>query len=129
MENRTALDGNFNLANSSSLPASMIEIKEIVGLQGAMTLLEKCGGTRIFIPRNLKIQHKLTTLLGFEAAKKMSAYFGGETLTIVRGSIAAKKLRNQEIVSRYGCGERVQELALLFELTERQIYSILAKDC
>ena len=57
----------------------------------------------------------------------MSAYFGGETLTIVRGSRARKAIRNREIIHRYGQGEKVSMLALTFELTERQIYTILSK--
>jgi hypothetical protein len=129
MVNRTVCDGSLKMAKSGVLPESMVEIKSIVGLQGVMTLLNKCGGTRIFIPRKLKDQHKLTTLLGLEAAQKMSAYFGGETLTIVRGSRANKSLRNCEIINRYDNGEKVPKLAMAYELTERQIYTILSKSC
>ncbi|MBF0454081.1 MAG: hypothetical protein HQL72_04590 [Magnetococcales bacterium] len=111
----------------SDLPASLVEIKEVVGLEGAIKLLDLCGGTRLFIPRNLKAQHRLANLLGLEAAQKMSAYFGGETLTIVRASRAKKKVRNRTIILRYGEGERVPELARAFKLTERQIYSILSQ--
>ncbi|MBF0448444.1 MAG: hypothetical protein HQL67_09610 [Magnetococcales bacterium] len=112
----------------SDLPGSLVEIKEVVGLQGALTLLNRCGGTRLFIPRRLKAQHKLADLLGLEAARLMSAYFGGETLTIVRGSRAKKLARNRSLIRRYNGGERVAELAVAFELTERQVYTILSKD-
>ncbi|MBF0444702.1 MAG: hypothetical protein HQL68_03875, partial [Magnetococcales bacterium] len=112
MESRTVCDGSFKMANSGALPESMVEIKSIVGLQGVMTLLNKCGGTRLFIPRKLKAQHKLNALLGSEAAQKMSDYFGGETLTIVRGSRANKSLRNFEIINRYDNGEKVSKLAI-----------------
>jgi hypothetical protein len=128
MENRTMYGDNFLAAESGQLPASMVEIKEVVGLQGAIKLLSSYGGTRLFIPRRLKAQHKLANLLGLEAARKMSAYFGGETLTIVRGSQAKKAIRNREIIHRYDQGEKVPMLALAFELTERQIYTILSKN-
>lgn len=116
-----------NSYQESDLPASMVEIKDIVGLDGVEKLLNRCGGTRIFIPRNLKAQHKLANLLGIEAAQRMSAYFGGETLTIVRASRAKKAVRNREIIQRYDRGDKVPTLAMAFELTERQIYSILAQ--
>jgi hypothetical protein len=127
MENRTECCDDYQGVEYGCLPPSMVEIKEVVGWQGVATLLHRCGGTRLFIPRRLKAQHKLATLLGFEAAQKMSAYFGGETLTIVRGSRAKKAIRNRRIVHRYGEGERVSVLALAFELTERQIYTILSR--
>ncbi len=127
MGNRTMEYDVLQVAKNVALPASMLEIKEVVGVTGAVKLLQECGGTRIFIPRRLKAQHKLANLLGLEAARKMSAYFGGETLTIVRGSRARKRLRNLDIVRRYDQGEKVPELARCYELTERQIYTILAK--
>ncbi|MBF0448399.1 MAG: hypothetical protein HQL67_09385 [Magnetococcales bacterium] len=117
-----------NQFRESDLPDSLTEIKEVVGLQGALILLNRCGGTRLFIPRRLKAQHKLANLLGLEAARLMSAYFGGETLTIVRGSRAKKLARNRSLIHRYDAGERVAELAVAFELTERQVYTILSKD-
>ncbi|MBF0192992.1 MAG: hypothetical protein HQL71_00480 [Magnetococcales bacterium] len=129
MENRTVFDGSVKIAKSVVLPESMVEIKSIVGVQGVLTLLNECGGTRLFIPRKLKAKHKLIVLLGQEAAQKMSAYFGGETLTIVRGSKANKSLRNCEIINRYDNGDKVPKLAIAYELTERQIYSILSKSC
>ncbi|MBF0381445.1 MAG: hypothetical protein HQL69_10525 [Magnetococcales bacterium] len=129
MINRNGHEGSMKIAKSGILPDSMVEIKSIVGLQGVMTLLNKCGGTRLFIPRKLNDQHKLTTLLGYEAAQKMSAYYGGETLTIVKGSRADKSLRNCEIIHRYDQGEKVPILARDYELTERHIYTILSKSC
>lgn len=110
----------------ADLPSSMIEIKEVIGLRGAVILLNRCGGTRLFVPRRLRVQHKLVVWLGMEAAQKMCAYFGGETLSIVRASKALKTVRNREIIARYGQGEKASSLALGFGLTERQIYTILS---
>jgi len=126
MENRTMQGEKFQVTEETNLPASMVEIQEVVGIEGVTTLLNLCGGTRLFIPRKLKAQHKLANLLGFEAAQKMSNYFGGETLSIVRGSRAIKAQRNRKIIQRYDQGEKVPALAVHFSLTERQIYSILA---
>jgi Mor family transcriptional regulator len=92
-----------------------------------MTLLSKCAGTRLFIPKKMKAQHKLSQLLGFEQASLMSHHFGGETISIARAARAKRALRNREIVRRYDAGERVPDIAQDVELTERQIYSILSQ--
>lgn len=108
------------------LPDSLAEIADVVGLEGALKLVEQCGGTRIFIPRKVGVQHQLANLLGFEQARRMSQHFGGETISIVRAAAALRKRRNLEIISRYDGGEGVRVLARAYQLTERHIYAILA---
>ncbi|MBF0446703.1 MAG: hypothetical protein HQL67_00735 [Magnetococcales bacterium] len=109
-----------------NLPESLLDIKEVIGYEGAMILLDRCAGTRLFIPKNMKTQHKLAKLLGFEQAQLMSKYFGGETLSIVRAARAKRDIRNKEIIRLYDAGAKVPDIAQQMELTERQIYSILS---
>jgi Mor family transcriptional regulator len=108
-------------------PESLTDIKDVIGYEGAMTLLNKCAGTRLFIPKNMKVQHKLAELLGFEQARLMSKHFGGETISIVRAARAKRIMRNREIIRCYDNGERVPDIALKVQLTERQIYTILSQ--
>lgn len=113
--------------SAQQLPESLTEIAEIIGLPSTLTLVEKWGGTRIFIPRQVAAQHKLANLLGFEQARKMSRHFGGETLTIARAANVIRSIRNREITRRYDEGEGVRLLAVEHNLTERQIYTILSQ--
>ncbi|MBF0294269.1 MAG: hypothetical protein HQL96_03700 [Magnetococcales bacterium] len=116
----------LDLILQEDLPGSLEEIAEVIGREGALKLVHECGGTRIFIPRKLRVQHKLVTLLGHEQAKRLSLHFGGETLTVVRAAQLLRRTRNREIVRRYDAGEGVRQLARDHALTERQIYAILS---
>ncbi|MBF0370679.1 MAG: hypothetical protein HQL52_14600 [Magnetococcales bacterium] len=108
------------------LPDSLLEIKDAIGLEGAMTLVKSCGGTRLFIPKRIRAQHKLAQLLGIERARRLSLRFGGETLMIVRAVKAMRQARNREIIRRYDAGIPVRTLAQEYDLTERAIYAILS---
>ncbi len=109
------------------IPDSLREIVEVIGQPGAIKLIEKCGGTRMFIPKRLGAQHKLANLLGFEQAKRLSHHFGGETISIARGSSLLRRQRNLQIIRAYDNGTPASQLALRYQLTERQIYSILSQ--
>ncbi len=109
----------------AEFPESLSDIKDVIGYEGAMTLLDNCAGTRLFIPKNMKAQHKLSKLLGLEQANLMSRHFGGETISIVRAAKAKRAARNREIVHLYDSGMRVPDIARRMELTERQVYTIL----
>ena len=111
----------------SQLPQSLTSVVAAIGLPDTQKLMQVYGGTRIFIPRRLGDQHKLTNLLGIVQARRLSHHFGGERLLIARGAKAVRYRRNAEIVRRYGAGESVASLARRHQLTERQIYTILAK--
>ena len=92
-----------------------------------MQIVKEHGGTRLFIPKNMNAQHRLANLLGIEQARLLSSHFGGESLNIPRMAGAKRANRNQEIIRRYDAGDPVRVLARAFELTDRQIYSILGK--
>lgn len=116
----------LDLILKEDLPGSLEEIAEVIGREGALKLVDACGGTRIFVPRRLRIQHKLVTWLGLEQARRLSHHFGGETLTVVRAAELLRRTRNREIVRRYDTGTGVRQLARDNALTERQIYAILS---
>jgi len=116
----------LDLILKEDLPESLAEIAAVIGREGALRLVHACGGTRIFVPRQLRVQHKLVTWLGFEQANRLSRHFGGETLTVVRAAELLRRTRNREIVRRYDSGVGVRQLARENALTERQIYAILS---
>lgn len=116
----------LDLILQEDLPGSLEEIAGVIGREGALKLVHACGGTRVFVPRTMRVQHKLATLLGFEQARRLSLHFGGETLTVVRAANLLRRTRNREIVRRYDSGDGVRQLARDNALTERQIYAILS---
>lgn len=111
----------------SDLPESLREVVEILGLSATLQLVNSHGGTRLFVPKQVKAQHHLANLLGIEQARRLSDHFGGESLTIPRMANAMRGQRNREIVRRYDRGESVRILAHAYHLTDRQIYTILSR--
>ncbi|MEO5332140.1 MAG: hypothetical protein H7839_08965 [Magnetococcus sp. YQC-5] len=116
----------MDLVLDGDLPASLQEIADVIGREGALKLVKELGGTRVFVGRRMKPNHKLAILLGHGPALKLSQMFGGETLTVVRGATLLRRARNREIIKRYDSGEGVRSLARRFTLTERQIYAVLS---
>lgn len=110
----------------ADLPESLKEIKETLGMDTAMAMLNHFAGIRLFIPKRMNAAHLLCQRLGQEMAQHLSHHFGGETLTIPRAAKALRHLRNLEITARYDAGTPVRALAGDYRLTERQIYTILS---
>lgn len=109
-----------------ALPESLAEVQEVIGLPATMKLVEAYGGTRVYVPKRLGVQHKLANLLGVEQARRLSHYFGGESLTVARAAQALRSERNKAIVRRFDAGETVRSLAQEHHMTERNIYTILS---
>lgn len=109
------------------LPESLQEIREVIGMESALKLVADCGGTRIFIPKYLPENHRLVTLLGMEVAERLSQYFGGESLSIIRWAEALRVERNMHIIDQYSKGSKIGDLARRFKLTERRIYTIVSR--
>lgn len=108
------------------LPESLRDVGDFLGMEAAMALLDKFAGIRLFIPKHVGVEHFLSQKLGHEAAQKLSRIYGGETLTIPRAVRAKRRLRNLAIVAHYDRGASVRQLAGEYQLTERQIYTILS---
>ena len=86
--------------DSHGLPGVLGEIAEIAGLEAALAVAEKVGGSRAYIARRPGADHWLVQAVGTEAAAKIADYFttgrtGAEILFPVgpRGSYNAEKRR------------------------------------
>ncbi|MBF0164845.1 MAG: hypothetical protein HQM01_10160, partial [Magnetococcales bacterium] len=69
--------------------------------------------------------HRLIDAVGLEAAVKLAAHYGGETILIPKENRVRLVLRNAKIVKQYDAGIGVRQIAMDFDLTERQVYSVL----
>ncbi|MBF0368569.1 MAG: hypothetical protein HQL52_03840 [Magnetococcales bacterium] len=108
------------------LPEAFQEVAEVTGLPGALKMIKKYKGTRLFIPKKFSAQHALAELLGIEQARRLGKRFGGEVLMIPQAKKAFRTIRNRKIVRRYDEGVPVRRLAVEYDLTERSIYVILS---
>lgn len=107
------------------LPDSLADVVEIIGIEATLSLVEKLGGTRVYIPDGMSPSHHLVRLVGHKAAYALANAMPGETVDLPRCVNAVRAARDAQIRAERD-SSTVRNLALKYGLTERQIYSILA---
>ncbi|MGA8147805.1 MAG: Mor transcription activator family protein [Gallionellaceae bacterium] len=112
----------------NATPVNLLEIIEIIGETHALKLVKRYGGTTPRLPaiRNIKVDHHMAQCIGVEALTKLAKTTGGgRWLYIPRCARGLREARNREIVQLYTDGMKVDDLALKFGLSDRQIENIL----
>jgi hypothetical protein len=61
---------------TDKLPGVLQEIAEVVGEAAAIAIASRAGGTRIYIPATLTMDHWLVQAIGAGPAMKLCAHFG-----------------------------------------------------
>lgn len=95
------------------------ELVELIGEESAIKLIQRFGGTTLYIPHNPPQDHALSFVLGYEAATKLASAYGGEDLflPLVRQwlreqqrrmihDLKAQAVPNNQIAQRIGCTSR-----------------------
>jgi Mor family transcriptional regulator len=115
----------------NNLPRSVRDIIDLVGLTPALALVRAYPGNIIKVPTGVvedgKMRSRLIGIMGFDAAEKFIAHYGGERLTVPRCVDALRDERDQRIIAAYDGGQSVPALAVDNALTERQIRTILKR--
>lgn len=106
--------------------ADTAQLERIIGREAMKTLVQTCGGLALAIPRHMPLSGPLMDL-PLPAQEAMIRYAGGDTVYIPKCDGAARARRDAEIRAAYDRGERVQDLARRYSLTERWIYEILGR--
>ena len=100
------------------LPASLRDMAEQIGVDAALLLADKAGGTRLSIPRSIKPGSALTKLVGIEIATQRVEILGGERPFIP----FATKAR---LFHSYCENLSVSRIARRVHLSERSVYDHL----
>lgn len=112
------------------LPASVLELIQVIGIGPALALVRAYGGNVLKMPSRARrsgvLRTRLIEILGEAAALKLIDHYAGETLAIARCDRALRDERNRRIVADYDAGWPVAALATRERMTERQIRTILA---
>ncbi|MDT8446176.1 MAG: Mor transcription activator family protein [bacterium] len=95
------------------------ELVSILGQEGALKLIQRFGGTALYIPHNPPQNHALSLVLGPEGAARLASYYGGENLYLPLGrqwlreqqrrmihDLKAQAVPNNQIAQRIGCTSR-----------------------
>lgn len=96
------------------LPPFTPEVKRIgawLGAEATLTLVEACGGTRIFIPRRPTEANELTAKVGLGVVQLLCEHWGGDYLKVpvARGwrilILRSRGLTYPEIARTLNCSE------------------------
>ena len=105
---------------------SLQQIIDVVGVDAALIIIAHHGGTRLYVPLELKPGHWLIEILGEEAAQKLCLAFGGaEHFDVPLNTRGIRAERNRRIIERRSQGLSHSKLAREFKTTERNIRKIL----
>lgn len=111
------------------LPGVLQDIAGMIGLPGTLKLVEKYGGTRLYVPQKLDAEHDLSRLIGLDHATMLAETYGGEDhFDIPRAVAATRAVRDAHIRADRADGITHSQLALRYGLTERQIRNILGNE-
>ena len=108
------------------LPTSMQWLVKAIGLTATLKLVKAHGGgTPVYIPMTVQMDHRLLYLLGMEAFTALVSEYGGDYLEIARCERALRVLTYRNIRREYAEGDSQNTLALKYGYTTRNIRDIL----
>ncbi len=113
----------------AGLPALMVEIAEVAGVEAAITICDRYGGNRVYIPRYANDHHWLTQCVGRAAANAICEHFASpsgielELPTGARLNRAQRRLRLEQMI-KDGC--KSPEITRRLGVTRRQVKRVAA---
>ena len=114
--------------DANDLPPRLAQLAGTIGLAATLRLVECRGGTRIYVPETATPEHWLARIIGLPALQTLVESHRCDMLDIDRAAAAVRAARDREIIARYAAGESTAALALACNLTQRQIFNILARN-
>jgi hypothetical protein len=111
----------FENIDPDLLPSRVADLVRVVGLPVALKIVEKWGGTRIWIPKKAAESHWLCEAVGMDAFTKLCAAYGYSWLEIDRCRAAIRATVETRIVREHDQGASSHELALRYGYTQRGI--------
>jgi hypothetical protein len=117
------------------LPRSVQDIADVIGRERALFLIgmlprflrsDARGGEQVilYVPRNLKPDHQLVRLLGWQDAAALVRAFGGELLKPGNCRHLYRGFRDQGITSMLQAGLPVALVAEWFGVSERHVKNV-----
>ena len=111
------------------LPESVRELIGVIGLDAALLVVRHAGGVRITISPSMGAKdHWLVALIGRDQCQALGRHYGRCILAVPRCQAALLEVRDRQMRALYDARQAtVSELALRYQLTEKQIYVILGR--
>lgn len=101
------------------------QIIGIIGQESAELLFNRFYGSTLHFPYRMDESHMIAKTIGIDAARKLTACFGGESFYISTRQSSRIKARNQLIIRDKRSGMTTSQLVAKYKLTARQLSTIL----
>lgn len=101
------------------------DLERLIGREALLTLAQVAGGLDLYIPAKVPMDGPLLDL-PLAAQEALARYAGGTRLYIPMLSGELRRIRDAQIRAAFDRGERVQDIARRFRLSERRVWAILA---
>ena len=105
------------------------ETQELLNLIGEDAFTRLCtvfSGVRLHISNSEKCRQRLRIIVGEEKAEKIIFHYQGTALTLPMLSSLEIKRRNLEIIEDYKSGMSQRDIALKYDMTDRQVRRIVS---
>lgn len=110
----------------SELPELIEHLRREIGEEATRAIVERWGGTTLYVPAQLADDHPITRAIGRPAADRLVKLFGASQHRIPRCYAELLARRDRAIRAARDAGEGIASIALRFGLTERRVHQILA---
>ena len=104
------------------------ENQQLLNLIGDDAFSRLCivfGGTRLYVSDSPRSRQRLGVIVGEKLAEKIITNFQGEVIALPTLSSHGIQKRHQAIIQDFNNGMSQREMAMKYDLTERQIRRII----
>lgn len=102
------------------------ELLNLIGDDAFTRLCTVFGGTKLHVSNSDRSRKRLNIIVGEENAGKMIAHFDGVTLTLPMLSSLEIRKRHQAIIADVRNGMSHRDIAMKYDLTDRQVRRIIS---
>lgn len=95
---------------------------ELIGAEATAKLIERFGGTRVYVPHSPTPGDALAQTVGVEPALKLARTFGGE-----RVEVPNPPPRRTRIIAMRAAGQSIESIARSLGCTRRRVFQVLAE--
>lgn len=111
--------------NRDDLPTSLRILAQAIGLPATRDLVERFGGTRIYIPKERPPRQELVEAVGWEAVHRLRYYLGGELIYVPRAISNAD--RDGRLCADRAAGHPIRQIAHRYGMSEQGVRNILRR--
>lgn len=108
-------------------PLSLQPLCELIGVEGVLQIVLVWEDEKLYIPQKILTEHPLSCV-GMEACNRLSYWYGGCLLKMPKLQTIVRRIRNRSIRCSRRSGVSVRLLSDYYNLTERQIWTILGTE-